>query len=94
MGPISDPQTSSNPHPDEVEYSVWETGYAGRWDLETQRPGRESLLRMPVPEKSGGLEEGEMASVKDMHDRQDGVITAALFAAGFGIGGTEKKEEV
>ena len=86
--------TSSIPHPDEVEYSVWETGYTGRWDLEIQLPGRESMLRMPVPEESSGLKEGEMASIKDTHDRQDGVITAALFTAGFAIGGTETKEEI
>jgi hypothetical protein len=50
-------------------------------------------LRVPLPEESGGLKEGEMASVKDTHDGRDGVITAALFVAGFGIGGTETKEE-
>jgi leucyl aminopeptidase len=61
---------------------------------EDQLTGRESMLRMPLPEESGGLKENEMASIKDTHDRQDGVITAALFVAGFGIGGTETKEEV
>lgn len=52
------------------------------------------MLRMPLPEESSGLKEDEMASVQDTHDRRDGVITAALFVAGFGIGGTERKEEI
>lgn len=52
------------------------------------------MLPMPLPEESSGLKRGEMDSIKDTHDRQDGVITAVLFAAGFGIAGTETKEDI
>lgn len=49
---------------------------------------------MPVPEDSGGVREGEMASIKDTHYGQDGVMTAAVFTGGHGISQGETREEI